>query len=1237
MENVFNFKKALVVLLLFTTSLLQAQAIDVNPTGATESSNTLPELIENVLISGGCATVSNFKSGGNTVGFNSFGYFTNTNAGFPFEQGIILSTGDAKAAVGPNNATVTSGGSFSWLGDSDIKKILDTRYGDSQSTLNATYVQFNFTPKNDRVTFNYVFASEEWGSGSYECPGSTVQDGFAFLIKGPGITPDAEFVGQPNEWKNIALIPETTIPVSVGTIYDNFMCNPEKSYAEFYKTNSPVGSTVATNSAIQFNAQTTVLKVDIAVVKGQVYTMKLVIADRGDEGFDSAVFLEAGSFNLGIDIGDDLTISGGNALCQGEVKTLESNQDLSLGNFQWQKLIGSVFEDIVGENGVNYDVVNAGVYKLAIELGPGCTMEGEVAVEYTELPTAPAIVPDLFECDTDNDSTFLFDLTKQDSNVLNGQSTTIFQIRYFPTEADLDADTNVLIAAGYTNKNTTETIWARIENKESLQCYDKVSFELQLYEGAFPKKAADISEIDVCDNTSVGTLFDGFVIFDLTQRSTEILNGQNVGFSLEFYTDPLLTALSRIGDPVNFENTVVGGQTIYVKMLNNLNSDCFSETSFVVNIEEVPAVPVLTAINQCDDDNDGIYVFDFKSLKDIEILNGQSTVIFDVKYFAAEADAIASTNQITGDYTNSSTTETIWVRLENKDKIACYEVASFQLNVYPTAYPKASGDIADIAYCDNTSFGTDTDGKIVFDLTERATEILNGQNTGFSLFYYTDAGMTSTNEIPNPTSHVNNTIGSETIYVKMLGANDTCAGSTSFNLIVHPLPVITDIVTLKQCDNDSDGVSDFNLNEANSKLSANYQNETFLYYLTKTAAENNVNVISNSTVFTSGITTVWSRIISGKGCYRIAQVDIVVSTTLIPSSFYREFKACDDIADGDNTNGESVFDFSSIEAEILTSGFFPLGQVPIISYYRNEADALAEENKIEDTVNYRNTGYPNEQDIYVRVDSGLNNDCIGFGPHVKLIVNKVPVVSLDTQGVVCLDDLPKSIWVNNIDPLLTYKWTDEEGADVGTGPSIEINKGGDYTVISIDAFGCQSSSKTITMMVSEKAKLSIVAITVEDNSKNNSIAIDAATLGGGAYEYVLNEIDGDYQDEPYFGNIIPGIHMLYVRDKNMCGIAQIEVSVLGFPKFFTPNNDGFNDYWNIKGLSKSMYLKATVAVFDRFGKLLKTFDDNNIGWDGSFNGYRVPSSDYWYVITLIDLKGESRTVKGNFSLIRRKN
>jgi gliding motility-associated-like protein len=110
-----------------------------------------------------------------------------------------------------------------------------------------------------------------------------------------------------------------------------------------------------------------------------------------------------------------------------------------------------------------------------------------------------------------------------------------------------------------------------------------------------------------------------------------------------------------------------------------------------------------------------------------------------------------------------------------------------------------------------------------------------------------------------------------------------------------------------------------------------------------------------------------------------------------------------------------------------------------------------------------------------------------------------------------------------------------------------------------------------------------------------------------------------------------GLHDIYVRDKNGCGsLGPVTVAVLGIPNYFTPNGDGYNDYWNIKGVSAQFNYLSNIYIFDRFGKLLKQIGTTGLGWDGTFNGYQMPSDDYWYNIKFED----GRSAKGHFTLKR---
>ncbi|WP_298487817.1 T9SS type B sorting domain-containing protein [uncultured Maribacter sp.] len=127
-----------------------------------------------------------------------------------------------------------------------------------------------------------------------------------------------------------------------------------------------------------------------------------------------------------------------------------------------------------------------------------------------------------------------------------------------------------------------------------------------------------------------------------------------------------------------------------------------------------------------------------------------------------------------------------------------------------------------------------------------------------------------------------------------------------------------------------------------------------------------------------------------------------------------------------------------------------------------------------------------------------------------------------------------------------------------------------------------------------------------DPDKNN---IEIFVVGNSKYEFAIN--GGDFQDDPIFTDIPPGLNTLIINDKNGCGITEpIDFFIIGYPKFFTPNSDGFHDSWNVLGID--MLTDARVFIFDRYGKLLKQLDANTIGWDGTYNGRQLPSTDYWF-------------------------
>ncbi|MFC4739223.1 T9SS type B sorting domain-containing protein [Flavobacterium ponti] len=831
-------------------------------------------------------------------------------------------------------------------------------------------------------------------------------------------------------------------------------------------------------------------------------------------------------------------------------------------------------------------------------------------------------------------------------------------------------------------------------------------------------------------------------------------------------------------------------------------------------ISEIPTATQPVAMKICDSNNDGFAPFDLTQQNSV-ILNGQSASQYQIKYFASAADYASNTSIVNPtSYTNATAfgLQTIIAEVSNVANTNCKITTNFTIQVFKTAVAPTS--IPAIRACDNTSFGTDNDGKNVFDLTQNEMFILNGQSLSeFSVSYYTDSSFI--NQITTPTNYVN-TNAVETIYVKITTiANINCFASTSFAIEVYSLPIVNPTVSLKQCDDDNDGFSAFNLTEANQLLVASTSGLSFSYFESAIDAQNNVSAITNTTTYTNQLVSndvIYVRVTNANGCFRVVPLNLIVSTTLIPASFQRTFISCDTMISGSNSDGISTFNFSSVTNEI--QALYPTGQLLNISYYKNLADALAEVNAIVNISNYTNVGYPNTQNIYVRVDSQLNNECLGLGHHITLTVEPLPIVqpqiitncdddqdgfySFDTSSLentllngltnvsvaytdsngmslssplpnpfvsssqtiivtvtnittqACssnttiqfiVDDLPEAFPIptnltticdDEIDPLLqngmyafdtstfqstilgtqtgmlvnyfdengntlpsplpnpfttttqnilvevinpinssckvtltipfkvnqlpiltltdtelvcsddptftkvidagllnpstssnfTYEWYFNDTLISGaTNYNLTINTAGIYTVDVTNNNGC-TITRTITVTASNRAVIDVIEVT--DFSENNTIQVFATGLGD--YVYSLNGLH--YQDSSIFSNIPVGTYILYIKDLKGCDLKTETIYVMGVPKFFTPNGDGYNDFWNIKNYNPNEIAK--VNIFDRYGKLLHQFNPKIKGWDGKYNGQDVLATDYWYLIEF----EKGKIVKGHFSLIR---
>ena len=269
---------------------------------------------------------------------------------------------------------------------------------------------------------------------------------------------------------------------------------------------------------------------------------------------------------------------------------------------------------------------------------------------------------------------------------------------------------------------------------------------------------------------------------------------------------------------------------------------------------------------------------------------------------------------------------------------------------------------------------------------------------------------------------------------------------------------------------------------------------------------------------------------------------------------------------------------------------------------------------------YQNISNP--QTLFARIENSSNQACFDTTP-LLLTVFELPQIVVEEELIYCLNTFPSVITLdggilNGFPSDFFYNWS--TGAAT---PQIQVNTVGTYTVTVSDTNGC-FKLRTITVLPSNTATFE--SIEIVDGIENNTVTIFVS--GEGDYEYALDSEFTDFQNSNVFSGVKPGFHTVYVRDKNDCGTVKKNISVIGFPKFFTPNGDGYNDSWHVYGINTPNQANSEVYIFDRFGKLLIQLNPLGAGWDGTYNGAIMPTSDYWFYVKLED----GRLFKGHFTL-----
>ena len=279
--------------------------------------------------------------------------------------------------------------------------------------------------------------------------------------------------------------------------------------------------------------------------------------------------------------------------------------------------------------------------------------------------------------------------------------------------------------------------------------------------------------------------------------------------------------------------------------------------------------------------------------------------------------------------------------------------------------------------------------------------------------------------------------------------------------------------------------------------------------------------------------------------------------------------------------------------------------------------------------------------IYSNVAAGIHTitatnifDCISPIASVTIDPQPVTITPQIVDGVICIDEATGIPFRTHIlDTGLSiathsFIWVLDGLIFPQTGSSVEASLPGVYIVVATNIVtGCDSPAATA--VVTQSSPGLGISNQVINQFGNDAGIIVTVNTGTGPYLYQLD--NGPVQQSNVFPSVAPGTHLVYVTDENGCTNLSTSVVVLGYMNFFTPNNDTYNDTWNVIGLERQP--GTVIRIFDRYGKFIKQINANGPGWDGTFNGQPLPSTDYWFTVDYIE-NGQSKEFKSHFSLVR---
>jgi gliding motility-associated-like protein len=542
----------LLFVLLFTAPLF-GQGIVIDTT-----TYTIPDLVKEVLTPNSCTNESNFQFSSR----QSIGMFTSTNPNFPIPKGVIIRNGLAKYTQGLYSGQNLSS-QINTNGDSYLQNISNSS-GQNTAITDVAFLQYDFIPISTTFSFEFLFASNEYGE--YQCGFSDV---FAFVLT--NLTTGVS--------TNLAVIPNTTIPVSVKNIRDsafNTSCLSQNvTFFDSYNvTNAPF-------SELNMRGQTILMTAFSEVVPNQNYRIRMAIGDYNDSNFDSAVLVASGNFSVGASLGVDRVI------CEGQTIVLNSNLANNF-EFEWSK----DGEIIANQTSSTLTVTEPGTYNFTAGLSnSSCVISDEITLN------ALQIIPpeNLYNCNT-GQVIYSFNLTQNNLESL-GLDPSKYSLLYFASLADANSNSPTIPLSQLNSYQSVggQTIYIKVlQNSIGVICDNVISFELIVNSEL---NAAAPQDVLLC-TSGTGTL-----IRDLNNYTLTVLNGLDpTAYTVSYHNTETgaLTNTNLIQNPSNYSVSVATNpHIIWIRMQNNNNTNCFDVVSFTIEVYFAPPVDVIGMLIGC--------------------------------------------------------------------------------------------------------------------------------------------------------------------------------------------------------------------------------------------------------------------------------------------------------------------------------------------------------------------------------------------------------------------------------------------------------------------------------------------------------------------------------------------------------------------------------------------------------------------------------------------------------------